>query len=240
MTATDKPEEEFAYSLNQEDYSYAYGDREQALFEATQAVNDDTGDNDRCLHTPGDIVTVYTGRCVKHPSSRYISGVADTILDHAREAAYDDTGEHSENWLDSVTSEQEADLDAALCAAFDAWCEKHKHNPTFYSLADVQKHEVVAQGTEDEAISLGAAEGGDRRVAKIAALVRERDLLLIERDLTPEEVAQLAEAQAFLALPENDGPGTAAVRRLLEEEKRDGSCLACGAAPGVPCTHERT
>jgi hypothetical protein len=149
VTATE-PEEEFAYSLNQEDYSYAYGDRAQALFEATQAVNDDTGDDERCLHRPGDVVTVYTGRCVKHPPSRYLSDAAEALLDRAREAAYDDTGEHSENWLDSVTSEQEADLDAALCAVFDAWCEKHKHNPTFYSLADVQEHEVEAKGEEDD------------------------------------------------------------------------------------------
>lgn len=52
-------------------------------------------------------------------------------------------------------------------------------------------------------------------VAKMAALVRERDLLLLDRDLTPEESTELAKVRAFLDLPENDGPETAAVRKLL-------------------------
>ena len=62
--------------------------------------------------------------------------------------------------------------------------------------------------------ALGAFEPAPS-VAKTAALVRERDLLLIDRDLTPEESAELAEVRAFLDLPENDGPETAAVRKLL-------------------------
>jgi len=150
VTATNKPEEEFAYSLNQEDYSYAYGDREQALFEATQAVNDDTGDNDRCLHKPGDIVTVYTGRCVKRRPSFYLGDAAEILLDRAREAAYEDTGEHSDGWLDVVTKEQQAALDLAVSAVFDAWCANNKHDPMFYGVADVQEHEVEAKGDEDD------------------------------------------------------------------------------------------
>jgi hypothetical protein len=60
-----------------------------------------------------------------------------------------------------------------------------------------------------------AAGASEPSVAKIAALVRERDLLSIDRDLTPEEAAELAKVYAFLNLPENDGPETAAVRKLL-------------------------
>jgi hypothetical protein len=55
----------------------------------------------------------------------------------------------------------------------------------------------------------------EARLAKIAALVRERDLLLIDRALTPEETAELATVEAFLGSAENDGPETAAVRKLL-------------------------
>src|SRR3989304_2591076 len=126
---TDKPEDEedFTYSLNQEDYSFAYGDREQALFEATQAVNDDTGDDDRCLHKPGELVTVYTARCVKRQPGYYPT--IEDLLERVREAAYEDVGEHAENWLGSVTNVQKNELDTALCNVFDAWCKKHKHYP---------------------------------------------------------------------------------------------------------------
>jgi len=37
----------------------------------------------------------------------------------------------------------------------------------------------------------------EARLAKIAALVRERDLLLIDRALTSEEAAELATVEAF-------------------------------------------
>lgn len=134
----------YAYSLNEEDFEQGGDSRETALEAALFAVSDRTGDDEHADYKPGQWVTVWTGRSVKQAPDGYAMGCADAVLDRARDAAYDEAGEHSEGWLELTTPEQDAGLDAMVAAAFGAWCKKHGLEPKFYSVVDVQKHEIVA------------------------------------------------------------------------------------------------
>lgn len=141
---------EYAYSLNEEDWEDGGTSPESAIEAATFAVSDRTGDNEHCDYKAGDVVEVWIGRCVKKAPGYYVRGEAEYVIERAGECAGDDVGDYAEDWP-LASKEQTAELDESIRAVFEAWCVKHKLEPTFYSIVDVQKHEVVAVGEDDEA-----------------------------------------------------------------------------------------
>lgn len=113
------------YFSDDEEHFQGDGDatREDALEEARESYG---------MHG-----TVWTGRKVPPTVPRI--NVA-WVLEALREKADDDDWEAAESWLEKVTPEQEAELQAALDGAFRAWLVKHKHEPTWFDIADVQEH----------------------------------------------------------------------------------------------------
>lgn len=60
------------------------------------------------------------------------------LLESIQEDAYSEGGEFSEGYLDDVTTEQEAELEAQLNAVFSAWSDKYNHQPNFYSVDHIE------------------------------------------------------------------------------------------------------
>ena len=60
------------------------------------------------------------------------------LLESIQEDAYSEGGEFSEGYLDDVTNEQEAELEAQLNAVFSAWSDKYNHHPNFYNVGHIE------------------------------------------------------------------------------------------------------
>lgn len=66
--------------------------------------------------------------------------VADRVIEDAQERAFDDVGDLSETYLDSVTPADINELDAELERAWEAWLDKHNLRPKWYTVDEVQEH----------------------------------------------------------------------------------------------------
>ena len=60
----------------------------------------------------------------------YIDG--DLVIEALQEQAYDELGEVSESWLDSITREQREDLNNRLLKVVLEWLKDCKEEPSFY------------------------------------------------------------------------------------------------------------
>jgi len=85
---------------------------------------------------PGE--TVYTGK--KGPPD-YPCIDADEVIDRLREAAGDQFGDFTDEWMDKATEEQIEDLGKMLQATFDAWMGRYDHKPRWFSVVEIEKHE---------------------------------------------------------------------------------------------------
>lgn len=115
-------DKEIAWSTNQEDFNH------QSLGEALESL-----DNDGDL-TEGRII--WFGECVRPDPTKYIC--AADILETIGNAAYDDGGEHAEDYP-TVSNQAEAKLDAFL----SAWLTKHCQ-PNFWMVENVKEYIVTA------------------------------------------------------------------------------------------------
>jgi len=70
---------------------------------------------------------------------------AERLLETISEQAYDECGECAESWLEGLPKEQVQDLEEMVHAAIVAWMEKHNELPHFWSVEQVQKHEVTQE-----------------------------------------------------------------------------------------------
>lgn len=60
--------------------------------------------------------------------------IEDVVMD-----AYDNCGEHAERYLDSITREQEDELEDLLNEVFNKWLRKYNLEPTFYHIENTEK-----------------------------------------------------------------------------------------------------
>lgn len=115
----------YSYSTDEERYVGEYGSRE----EAAAAAFADT-----------ECEGCWTGRITPISLSRLLpSGyqIVDIMQDHA----YDEVGlDASEDWLDSVTKDDEKELEKEVGAVIERWLERHKNLPRFWSVEDTQEH----------------------------------------------------------------------------------------------------
>lgn len=85
--------------------------------------------------------TVYFGTGVTPPATAFIS--ADDVLEMMGERAYDDFGEHAEDFP-CVTPEAKAELAAIL----SGWVDRHCH-PTLYRITDVTEYVLTEEDIQD-------------------------------------------------------------------------------------------
>lgn len=121
----------YAYSINEDDYEGEFPTREAALGEAVALYD----------LAPG--ASVWTGEVVlASPASRFFRSV-DHLIEDMQENAYDEAGEHADRFLENVSDAQSDELDAEIKKVIDAWADKHKLHPTFFTVTAVEQHTVA-------------------------------------------------------------------------------------------------
>lgn len=79
----------------------------------------------------------------------YING--DHIIELLQEEAYDEIGEVTDDWLDSVTMEQREDLSNRLLTTVLEWLKEYKHEPSFYKVHPLAEPVVITIRGADQA-----------------------------------------------------------------------------------------
>ena len=69
-----------------------------------------------------------------------------SVIEDAQEQLAEEIGEVSESYLDSVTKEQEEELEVELNEVFRKWHKKHNLFPTCYNILDEEVIEVNREG----------------------------------------------------------------------------------------------
>ena len=131
---------EYSYSFNEENFYGPFESREAALAEAMSELTcQDHFDPEQAEHF------VYTG--MDEPHTPTLPGV-EWLVENLQEMAYDAIGEAAEDWLEDVTNEEEEDLQDMVMEAVNKWLEKHKKQPTFFTVTEVETHTVKTSDLE--------------------------------------------------------------------------------------------
>lgn len=81
---------------------------------------------------------IWTG--VIAPAARHTID-ADDVIERLREEAHEEVGEVADEWLENVSAEEVAELAHDLNAALTAWLDRHKLQPTYFAVQDVEQHD---------------------------------------------------------------------------------------------------
>lgn len=111
----------WAYSSCGEYYNGFFDTKEQAIEEYKSEFPD---------YEQGHV-----GQCVKYEfTENDCDTFADNILEMMDETLGDICGEYSEDWLQSISREQEKELDEILSIEIIKWINKHNLHPTNYMI----------------------------------------------------------------------------------------------------------
>ena len=77
------------------------------------------------------------------------SGFAERVMESITDNIADEVGDLADGLFESVTEEQETELDEALAAVISDWVERHGLQPQFYGVSDVEEHRVYAINVGD-------------------------------------------------------------------------------------------
>jgi hypothetical protein len=140
----------YGVSSDEENFQGGYPTREAAIDDAPAELDLEHGQAFYTCHSePIDVPTFDV----------------DRVIEDFRARAYDDVGEIADAWLDSVTREQETELEEALHAVWTAWLAKHGYTPRWFTAEDVEEHEApLATDEEFKTCECGSCE--DRRKAR--------------------------------------------------------------------------
>lgn len=123
--------DKYSYSSTEDNFTGEFNTREEAIEEA------------KAYYDGLDVKRFWTGRNVPVDPLRYVH--ADWLIEHI--INHDDFCiEEAEGWPGS-TKEQDAELTAALQGVFRDWMARHKLEPNFWLVEDVQKHEIESTTT---------------------------------------------------------------------------------------------
>jgi len=127
----------YSFSNNGENYHGDCDSREAAIAEGIEYFGIEVGN------------TVYTGEINKPLASRFAPD-EDDVTEIMCLRADDNAGEASEDWLRDIPKEASEELTADLAKLVDAWATKHKLQPAFWLVTEVQEHVVTQADLEDE------------------------------------------------------------------------------------------
>lgn len=137
----------YAYSLNGENYTGAFGSREEALSAALGAAWD-----------PGNLnppQTVFVGRRVE--ADPHASGHARTLLREMAWQAHDEVGAPASSYLNKLSDDHIRELDGAIEHVLLEWLRKHHLTPTYFRVEGISEHPVpvppMAQQTAGDSSS---------------------------------------------------------------------------------------
>lgn len=119
---------EKCYSTNEEEYNY------DTLEEAAEYVFDDPD------LPVGTVRSVFEGEPVKRKTGDYFQRWdSGPILEILTDNAYEECGDFSEGWLDTVSPEQQTELTALIKNDINAWADKYNLHPTFYTVTNTRE-----------------------------------------------------------------------------------------------------
>lgn len=117
---------EIYYSTDEEVFNYDdIGEAICSIFEC-----DDTLD-------VGTIITIYSGEAIKFNASSFVKDITEDMS----ERAYDEIGEHADNWPD-CNKEQREDLEKLMAKTVDSWASKHNLHPKFWGIKNQKEIKV--------------------------------------------------------------------------------------------------
>jgi len=87
-----------------------------------------------------ELTVIHEGESVQKEASKYLPDI-ELILDAMRESAWEDCGESSEDFCDSVSTEAKDELEALLIA----WADKHIE-VNFYAVRNSREVGIDADG----------------------------------------------------------------------------------------------
>lgn len=120
------------YSINEEEYSY------DDIYDAIEAFVDGCSDEEIQQIYDGEI-TIYEGDALQRKASDFLSF---NVYDNLQDNAYEEAGEYSEGWLDNLTDEQYDELQNNIKKVINDWADKHKKQPTFWTVENVKQLRV--------------------------------------------------------------------------------------------------
>lgn len=144
----------YAYSLDRETFLGKFDSRADALQAAISAAR----------QQPEPPTEVYVG--LKIAGDAQTSGHAEPVIERMIDRART-SNDSAARYLQNVGEQEEADLDAMLAAAINAWLKKHNRMPTFFSVEAISEHPVPnpprsSNGQQqDEVTEIGTGEIGN-------------------------------------------------------------------------------
>ena len=123
----------WCYSHDEEHFYGDFDTKEEAIEEAIYAL-DETG---------ADFAMIWVGE----EADISIHLCAHVVLDQLAEDAYEEAGEHAEKFLQHVEKEHEEELEKELNQVIKTWMKKHKYEPTFYTVKNVEEIKVPRKTT---------------------------------------------------------------------------------------------
>ena len=143
--------EQYAFSLNGENWSGAFDTRDAALKAAIQ----------KCLNAADPPGTVYVGEI--SPEGIHADRLGKRVIDEMRSRANNAEGSRH---LHSITAAQLTELDAAIERVVIAWLQKHEFTPQSLRMEAVSEHLTpvphrglgLANGDGKEVQDLGVGE----------------------------------------------------------------------------------
>ena len=142
----------YAYSLDRETFLGQFETRAEALKAALVAAR----------QKPEPPTEVYVGR--KTAADAQVCGHAEHVIEHMIDRAKA-AGDGAGRYLQLVSEQEEADLDAMLAQTITAWLKMHNRMPESFSIEAISEHSVPnppksSNGQVDEVTEIGTGEIG--------------------------------------------------------------------------------
>lgn len=132
----------YAYSLNGENYTGAFGTRDQALAAAIAAARNAAGDP---MNNMGP-QTVFVAKRVE--ADPHTTGHARTVLREMAWQAHDEVGARATSYLHQLDDQRIKDLDRSIERVLNEWLAKHDLLPTYFRVAAISEHPIPPAGDD--------------------------------------------------------------------------------------------
>lgn len=122
---------DLAYSTDEEVFNSSgeFNCYEDAVLEAILEKDAEVGD------------TIFVGEKTKHMPHI----CAENVIEDLSEQAYDECGEHAQDYLTEVKDSERLELENELNDVLQKWMDRFKHHPYFYLVKKVKRFEVTQE-----------------------------------------------------------------------------------------------
>lgn len=115
----------YCYSTCGERYEGPFDSREEALLEGRELFPEHT---------------IWTARIVA-PLPRVLCALTgEDVVETLREAAWNEVGDFSDDWLAYCSNETKEALGEELRAVVERWLKRNGHEPSWFAVDDVEEH----------------------------------------------------------------------------------------------------